>query len=161
MEDELTLSALRMALVAARGGAGPGASFRSRLAVRQQRLHGSAQRKRHRDQHVAQRQSVGQRGLRIVHENAEVRRGAPQRIPRSGRGAALRSASFWKRSTTRSGCTPRSATCRRRSSKPISPHNKRRPLRGSFLYEFSKASGNLSIRWRRRPCGQRPRSSSG
>ena len=37
----------------------------------------------------------------------------------------------------------------------------RRPLRGSFLYEFSEASGNLSIRWRRQPCGQRPRSSSG
>jgi antirestriction protein ArdC len=27
------------------------------------------------------------------------------------------------------------------------------PLRGSFLYEFSQASGNLSIRWRRQPCG--------
>jgi len=39
--------------------------------------------------------------------------------------------------------------------------NQRMPLRGSFLYEFSQASGNLSIRWRRRPCGQRPRSSSG
>jgi hypothetical protein len=31
------------------------------------------------------------------------------------------------------------------------------PLRGSFLYEFSEASGNLSIRWRRQPCSQRPR----
>ena len=39
--------------------------------------------------------------------------------------------------------------------------SKRRPLRGSFLDEFSKASGNLSIRWRRQPCGHRPRSSSG
>ena len=38
---------------------------------------------------------------------------------------------------------------------------KRMPLRGNFLYEFSEASGNLSIRWRRRPGGQRPRSSSG
>ena len=28
-------------------------------------------------------------------------------------------------------------------------------------YEFSKAWGNLSIRWRRQPCGQRPHSSSG
>jgi len=27
--------------------------------------------------------------------------------------------------------------------------------------EFSKASGNLSIRWERQPCGQAPRSSSG
>jgi len=34
-------------------------------------------------------------------------------------------------------------------------------LRGGFLYEFSEAWGNLSIRWRRQPCGQRPRSSSG
>jgi len=51
-------------------------------------------------------------------------------------------------------CIPRSATCRPRASK-------RKPLRGSFLYEFSEAWGNLSIRWRRQPCGQRPRSSSG
>ena len=27
----------------------------------------------------------------------------------------------------------------------------RRPLRGNFLYEFSEAFGNLSIRWRRHP----------
>ena len=81
-----------------------------------------------------------------------------QRIPRPGRGARFASASSWKRSTTRSGCTRRSATCRRPSSKRSTT---RRPLRGSFLYEFSKASGNLSIRWGRRPCGQRPRSSSG
>ena len=32
----------------------------------------------------------------------------------------------------------------------------RRPLRGSFLYEFSKASGNLSIRWGRRPLRPTP-----
>ena len=44
---------------------------------------------------------------------------------------------------------------------PPARDSKRRPLRGSFLYEFSEASGNLSIRWRRQPCGQRPRSSSG
>ncbi len=37
----------------------------------------------------------------------------------------------------------------------------RRPLRGSFLYEFSEASGNLSIRWGRGPSRPRPRSSSG
>jgi len=30
----------------------------------------------------------------------------------------------------------------------------------AFFMSFSQASGNLSIRWRRRPCGQRPRSSS-
>ena len=85
MEDSLTLTALRMALVAPRRRTRPGASFRPRLAVRQQRLHGSAQSQRHRNQHVAQRQPVGQRGLRVVHEDAEVRRGAAQRIPRPGR----------------------------------------------------------------------------
>ncbi|MGI9070286.1 MAG: hypothetical protein ACR2JB_02880 [Bryobacteraceae bacterium] len=36
--------------------------------------------------------------------------------------------------------------CRQRSSKPISRHNKGRPLRGVFLHEFSQASGNLPIR---------------
>jgi uncharacterized membrane protein YoaK (UPF0700 family) len=53
---------------------------------------------------------------------------------------ARRSASSWKRSTTKSAYIPRSATCRRPASNDI----KRMPLRGSFLYEFSKASGNLS-----------------
>jgi len=33
---------------------------------------------------------------------------------------------------------------------------KRMPLRGSFLYEFFLASGNLSIRWRRQPCAHPP-----
>ena len=47
------------------------------------------------------------------------------------------SASSSKRSTTKSDCTPPSATCRRRALK-------RKPLRGAFLYEFSEASGNLS-----------------
>ena len=41
----------------------------------------------------------------------------PQRIPGSGRGAQRQSASFWKRSTTKSACTPLSATCRRPGSK--------------------------------------------
>jgi transposase InsO family protein len=85
MEDSLTLTALRMAL--ARRAAGPGLMHHSdrRFAVRQQQLHGLAESPRHRNQHVAQRQSVGQRGLRIVHENAEVRRSAAQRISRPGR----------------------------------------------------------------------------
>ena len=34
------------------------------------------------------------------------------------------------------GFTLRSAMCRPRSSKPISQHNKRRPLRGDSLHEF-------------------------
>jgi len=51
------------------------------------RSWGSAQDQRHRHQHVVQGRSVGQRGLRVVHENAQVRRSSPQRIPRPGRGA--------------------------------------------------------------------------
>jgi transposase InsO family protein len=43
---------------------------------------------------------------------------------------------FLEKSTTKNGFTPRSAMCRQPSSKPISRHNKRRPLRGGFLHEF-------------------------
>src|SRR3954447_20923391 len=50
------------------------------------------------------------------------------------------------RSTTRSVFIRRSAICHPQSSKPTSPHNERRSLRGHFLYEFLQASGNLSIR---------------
>ena len=39
--------------------------------------------------------------------------------------------------------------------------NNRMPLRGSFLYEFSKASGNLSADGGANQYGRRPRSSSG
>ena len=53
---------------------------------------------------------------------------------------------FLERSTTPNGFTPRSATCHPRSSRPTSPGYTRMPLRGASLYEFSKASGNLSIR---------------
>jgi Integrase core domain. len=59
-------------------------------------------------------------------------------------------------------CTRRSATCRRRSSRPAWQRGTARmPLRGGFLYEFSEASGNLSSRWRRPRRGRHPRSSSG
>jgi transposase InsO family protein len=40
----------------------------------------------------------------------------------------------------------RLATCHPPNSKPTSPRNTRKPLRGVSLHEFSKASGNLSIR---------------
>ena len=43
----------------------------------------------------------------------------------------------------------------------LAAQDQRMPLRGSFLHEFSQASGNLSIRWGRDHAGQRPRSSSG
>jgi transposase InsO family protein len=89
MEDSLTLTALQRAVIAPRGRSRVGPSLRPRFPVRQQRLHGSAQGQRHRNQHVAQGQSVGQRGLRVVHENAEVRRGPAQRIPRPSRGSRI------------------------------------------------------------------------
>jgi putative transposase len=50
--------------------------------------------------------------------------------------AQSQSASFWRKSTTGNGFTPRSVTCRRRSLKPILPRNKGRPLRGHYLDEF-------------------------
>jgi transposase-like protein len=88
MEDELTLTASHGAVTPGRGtGAGP--SFRSRITVRQQRLHRFAQNAPHRHQHVAQGQPVGQRVLRIVHENPEIRRGAAQRLPGPGRGSRV------------------------------------------------------------------------
>ena len=50
------------------------------------------------------------------------------------------SASSSKRSTTRNGCTRRLATYRLPSSRPTGPRKtERMPLRGSFLNEFSKA----------------------
>ena len=134
-----------MALAQREIRAGPGASLRSRRAVRQRRLHAIAQGPRHPHQHVAQRQSLGQCRVRIVHENAEIRRGLPQRISRSGRGPGRASASSWKRSTTKNACTRRSATCPRPSSSASCGRKPtRRPLRGSFPYEFSQAWGNLS-----------------
>ena len=55
LEDDLTLAALRMALARRIVAARAGASFRPRLAVRQRRLHRSAEGPRHRHQHDAQR----------------------------------------------------------------------------------------------------------
>src|SRR5688572_11060240 len=75
--------------VAPRRSSGTRSSFRSRLPVCQQRLHRSAESQRHRHQYVAQRQSVGQRSLRVVHEDPEVRGGAAQRLPGHGRGSRL------------------------------------------------------------------------
>ena len=94
---------------------------------------------RHSHQHEPQGQSLRQRGLRVVHENAEVRRGLPQRVSRPGRGPRL------DRRVPGKGLQPEtpalgaglSAASRVRgtagSAKPW------RPLRGSFLYEFSEA----------------------
>jgi hypothetical protein len=98
---------------------------------------------------------VGQRGLRIIHETLkyeEVLRNEYRDL--ADARASIRE--FLEKVYNERRLHPRSATYRPRGSNEI----KRMPLRGSFLYEFFKASGNLSIRWRRQPCGQRPRSSS-
>ena len=110
MEDELTLTALRMALSRRVVPAGLVHHSDSRLPVRQQRLHGSSESQRHRYQHVAQGQPVGQRGLRIIHEDPEVRRGLAQRIPGSGRGPCLH------RRVSGKGLQPETAAFRARLS---------------------------------------------
>jgi len=46
--------------------------------------------------------------------------------------------SSWKRSTTRNACTRRLAICRPLSSRPNWQPKRRRPLRGSLLREFSQ-----------------------
>jgi putative transposase len=78
MQEDLTLAALRMALANRRVGAALVHHSESGFAVRQQPVHRPAETTRHRHQHVAQEEPVGQRGLRIVHENLEVRGGVPQ-----------------------------------------------------------------------------------
>lgn len=49
-----------------------------------------------------------------------------------------RFASSWRKSTTKSDFTLRSGMCRPRSSKPVSRHSKRRPLRGAFCMSFNR-----------------------
>ena len=116
LEDELTLAALRMAL--SHRSVQPGLVHHSDRGSQyaSNEYTDLLKANQHPDQHEAQRQSVGQRGLRVVHENAEVRGGPAQRVPGPGRGCALRSASSWKRSTTTSGCTRRSGICHQPSS---------------------------------------------
>ena len=76
MEDALTLGALRMAL--SRRVVGPGLVHHSDRGSHNMpaAITRICSRKRHRHEHVAQRQSLGQRGLRVVHEDPEVRGGA-------------------------------------------------------------------------------------
>jgi transposase InsO family protein len=87
LEDELPLAALRMAL--SRRTVQPGLVHHSDRGCQYASndytdLIESAP---DRDQHVAQGESLGQRGLRVVHENAEVRGGPAQRVPGLSRGA--------------------------------------------------------------------------
>ena len=85
LQNSLTITALEMALAQRGSDGGPGAPLRSRSAVRQPRLHSDLAGTRHPHQHVAYRQPMGQRRLRVFHEDAEVRGGVSLRVPRPGR----------------------------------------------------------------------------
>jgi putative transposase len=86
MEDSLTLTALRMALSRRVVQAGlthhsdRGSQYASNDYTDLLQANGVAI-------SMAQGQPVGQCGLRVLHENAEIRRGTAQRIPRLGRGS--------------------------------------------------------------------------
>src|SRR3954453_8675731 len=66
------------------GESGTGPSLRSRSAVCQRGIYATAVGQRHPDQHEPQGEPLGQRGLRIVYEDIEVRRGVSDRIRGSG-----------------------------------------------------------------------------
>ncbi len=79
MEDELTLSGIAHGAIARRivqPGLVHHSDRGSQYASNDYTDLLKATRNRH--QHVAQRKSVGQRSLRVIHENAEIRRGASQ-----------------------------------------------------------------------------------
>ena len=88
-----------------RCGCRTGPSFGSRLAMRQPPLCGSAESQRYRDQHVKQRQPVGQRARESFMKTSkyeEVLRNEYRDL--ADARASIRDSS--KRSTTRSGCIP-------------------------------------------------------
>src|SRR5271157_1987748 len=118
----------------------PGASLRSRRAVRLHRLHGLAAGKRYRHQHEPTRQPLRQCHVRDrSSRHSNTRRYTARNIATWPRPVP-RSACFWKRSITRNACTRRSAICLRQSLSAVCwPNPRRRPLRGSFLCEFSEA----------------------
>ena len=89
LEDSLTLAALRMAI--SRRTVQPGLVHHSDRGSQYASgdYNGPAKGHRHRHQHVAESQPLGQRRLRILYENAEVRRGPSQRVPRPGGGQIL------------------------------------------------------------------------
>ena len=88
LNDELTLTALRMAL--AQRAPLPGLVHHSDRGSQYASGDYTALLKpTSSHQHVAQGKPLGQRRLRVVHEDAEVRRGLPQRVSRSGRGPRL------------------------------------------------------------------------
>ena len=60
-----------------------------RRPVRFQRLHRSAERPADYDQHEPEGKPLRQRILRIIHEDAQIRRSPPPGVPRSGRSAGF------------------------------------------------------------------------
>ncbi len=72
LEAALVMTALRRALQQRRPAPGLVPSFRPGCAVRLRRLYRSAEGTLHHDQHEPQRKSLRQRGLRIIHEDAEI-----------------------------------------------------------------------------------------
>ena len=72
---------------AAASGCGAAASLRPRRAVRRQRLRRLIEAARNHHQHEPQSQPLRQCQSGIFHEDAEVRRGLPLGVPRSGRSA--------------------------------------------------------------------------
>ena len=85
-----------------------------------------------------------QRVLRIVHEDAQIRRSAPPGVPRSGRSEGFHTALPRKGCTTRNGFTRRSATARRRTSKTVLVAQQER--RHESDRAFYQAWRNLSLR---------------
>jgi len=112
MEDELTLTALRMAL--------------ARRVVQAGLVHHSDRGSQYASNDYTDllkttgiEISMSRKGnpwdnaaCESFMKTCEIRRGCAQRLPRPGRSALPPSPGSWKRSTTRNGCTPRSATCR-------------------------------------------------
>ena len=84
VEDELTLTALRMALEARPLVTRTGASFRSRQSICVRRLHGSAENTQLPNQHESQGEPLGKWRLRIVDEDPEIRGGVSAGISQSG-----------------------------------------------------------------------------
>ena len=143
LEGKLTIAALRMALQRRRPGAGLLHHSDRGVQYAANRLRRLIEAARNHHQHEPQSQPLRQCQSGIFHEDAEVRRGLPLGVPRSGRSARFdrvlsrevynekRLHSLW-------------AIARRRSSSRTCLPRQR--FRRQWRKEFSEAWGNLSIR---------------